>query len=282
MTAPSACPDRPALEDFGLGRIDDQALATIGAHVETCVECRRVVANLAADSFVGRLREAHDRPADAEESLATDREETPSDEVSDRAARLVDAPPELLDHPDYELIRELGRGGMGVVYLARNRPLDRLEVLKVVGKKLLDVPGALERFQREIRSAAKLNHPNIVGAYTVLRPGDLLVFAMEYVDGSDLAQTVKRRGPLPVTNAAFYAHQAALGLQHAHEQRMVHRDIKPNNLMLAISGKKHVVKILDFGLAKATSEDQIDGSLTKSGQMLGTPDYIAPEQMLDA
>jgi hypothetical protein len=100
--------------------------------------------------------------------------------------------------------------------------------------------------------------------------------------GQDLSQVVKRRGPLPVTNATFYAQQVALGLQHAHEKGMVHRDIKPNNLMLAIEGKKHVVKILDFGLAKATSEKAADAGLTKTGQMLGTPDYIAPEQTLDA
>ncbi|HVC98204.1 MAG TPA: family 16 glycoside hydrolase [Pirellulales bacterium] len=194
----------------------------------------------------------------------------------------VSAPPELTNHPDYELIKELGQGGMGTVYLAKNRMMDRMEVLKVISKALLDRPGALERFQQEIRSAAKLAHPNIVAAYSVLRPGDLLVFAMEYVRGQDLSQVVKARGPLPVANAAFYIHQVANGLQHAHEKGMVHRDIKPNNLMLAIEGKKHVVKILDFGLAKASSEKGAQSGLTKSGQMLGTPDYVAPEQTLDA
>ncbi|HQU43570.1 MAG TPA: protein kinase [Pirellulales bacterium] len=99
----------------------------------------------------------------------------------------IAAPPELANHPDYELIKELGQGGMGTVYLAKNRMMDRHEVLKVISKALLDRPGALERFQQEIRSAAKLAHPNIVAAYSVLRPGDLLVFAMEYVRGQDLA-----------------------------------------------------------------------------------------------
>ncbi|MGH7137575.1 MAG: serine/threonine-protein kinase, partial [Pirellulales bacterium] len=166
--------------------------------------------------------------------------------------------------------------------LARNRLMDRLEVLKVLKQSLLERPGALERFQQEIRSAAKLSHINIVAAYAVLRVGDSLVFAMEYVPGQDLAQVVGRRGPLRVANAAYYAHQAALGLQHAHERGMVHRDIKPNNLMLAVDGKKHIVKILDFGLAKATSEKDAETGLTKSGQILGTPDYLAPEQSRDA
>lgn len=169
-----------------------------------------------------------------------------------------------------------------MVYLAHNRMMDRLEVLKVLNKSLLDRPGALERFQQEIRSAARLSHVNIVAAYAVLRASESLVFAMEYVPGQNLAQLVHRRGQLPVANAAYYAHQAALGLQHAHDKAMVHRDIKPNNLMLAVEGKKHIVKILDFGLAKATSEKDAETGLTKSGQILGTPDYLAPEQTRDA
>ena len=102
---------------------------------------------------------------------------------------------------------------------------------------------------------------------------------MEYVEGYDLAKLVKASGPLPVAHACNFVHQAALGLQHAHEHGMVHRDIKPSNLMLAREGNKPVVKVLDFGLAKVTSEGPVDGGLTHEGQMLGTPDYIAPEQI---
>jgi WD40 repeat protein/serine/threonine protein kinase len=194
-----------------------------------------------------------------------------------------DVLPELRDHAQYEVIRELGRGGMGVVYLARNKLMDRLEVLKVVNKQLLGNPGAAERFLREIRSAAKLSHPNIVTAHSALPVGELLVFAMEYVEGENLAQVVQANGWLPVANACYYAHQVTLGLQHAFEKGMVHRDIKPQNLILARENKKHIVKILDFGLAKATREgEEADRGLTGTGAMLGTPDYIAPEQTLDA
>ena len=140
----------------------------------------------------------------------------------------------------------------------------------------------LDRFLREIRSAAKLHHPNIVTAYSAIRLGESLVLAMEYVEGLDLAKLVKASGPLPVAHACYFIYQAALGLQHAHEHGMVHRDIKPANLMLAREGKKAIVKVLDFGLAKVTSEGQVDGGLTHEGQMLGTPDYIAPEQIRDA
>jgi formylglycine-generating enzyme required for sulfatase activity len=185
--------------------------------------------------------------------------------------------------PGYEVLGELDRGGMGVVYLGKNRLMDRLEVLKVVHKPLQDQPGMAGRFLREIRSAAQLRHPHIVTAYSALQAGDLLVFAMEYIEGENLAKVVKARGPLPVAEACSYVQQAALGLQHAHEQGMVHRDIKPGNLILARGGKEPVVKILDFGLAKATPEQEGTGhDRTWSGQVLGTPDYMAPEQSEDA
>jgi hypothetical protein len=171
---------------------------------------------------------------------------------------------------------------MGVVYLARNRQMDRLEVLKVMGRELLSQPGARQRFEREIRSAARLNHPNVVAAYSVLSLENLLVFAMEYVEGEDLAKVLKARGPLPVANACYCAYQAALGLQHALDKQMVHRDIKPQNLILTRDGKQHVVKILDFGLAKARGEKGGQYDLTGEGKMLGTPHYIAPEQIRDA
>ena len=171
---------------------------------------------------------------------------------------------------------------MGVVYLAQNTLMGRLEVLKVVGGHLLNRPGVLERFQREIRSAARLRHANIVTAYTALRLGEGLVLAMEYVEGLDLAKMVKAKGPLPVSHSCNFAYQTAIGLQHAHEHGMVHRDIKPANLILSRVGKKAVVKVLDFGLAKITSEGQADGGLTREGQMLGTPDFIAPEQIRDS
>ncbi|HEY7326738.1 MAG TPA: serine/threonine-protein kinase [Gemmataceae bacterium] len=195
---------------------------------------------------------------------------------------LANVPPELAANQQYEILRELGRGGMGVVYLARNKLMDRLEVLKVINKALLNHPGAVERFLREIRSAAKLSHANVVAAYSAVQQGELLAFAMEYVEGQDLANVVKSQGPLPVAHACFYIQQAALGLQHAFEKGMIHRDIKPQNLILAREGKKRTVKVLDFGLAKATREKTDDTGLTGEGKMLGTPDYVAPEQTLDA
>jgi serine/threonine protein kinase len=193
-----------------------------------------------------------------------------------------DVPTELAQNRQYNVIREFGQGGMGVVYLAKNTLMDRLEVLKVVKKSLLDREDAAERFLREIRAAAKLSHPNVVTAYSALQLGDLLVFTMEYVRGKDLHAVVKEWHPLPVANACHFAQQAALGLQHAFEQGMVHRDVKPGNLILARQGKKLVIKVLDFGLARFMSGRRQDSKITGSGAILGTPDYIAPEQTLDA
>ena len=159
-------------------------------------------------------------------------------------------PSGLGEHPDYAIKKELGRGGMGVVYLAHNTLLGRDEVLKVMGRQIMDRPGVLDRFLREMKAVAKLRHPNIVTAYSATRLGENIVFAMEYVEGLDLSKVVKAKGPLPVSHACNFVYQAALGLQHAHEEGLVHRDIKPANLMLSRKGDKATVKVLDFGLAK--------------------------------
>ncbi|MGD0042691.1 MAG: bifunctional serine/threonine-protein kinase/formylglycine-generating enzyme family protein, partial [Isosphaeraceae bacterium] len=242
--------------------------------------CRRRVAEVTSDSFVGRLRDAQARPESVPPvgsslegwSKLGEESRTPSPPPASTL------PPGLAEHPDYQVLRELGRGGMGVVYLAENRMMGRKEVLKVVSSHLLNHKGVLERFLREIRSAAQLHHPNIITAYSATRVGESIVFSMQYVEGYDLSQLVEKSGPLSVAHACNFVYQAALGLQHAHEHGMVHRDIKPSNLMLARDGNKPVVKVLDFGLAKVTSEGAVDGGLTHEGQMLGTPHYIAPEQ----
>jgi serine/threonine protein kinase len=195
------------------------------------------------------------------------------------AAPAAALPRELTNHPRYQVLRELGRGGMGVVYQARQTVMNRPVVIKVINKALLDQPDALERFHREVTAAARLSHPNIVVAYDAEQAGDLHMLVMEFVPGQSLAEVLEKKGPLPVADACRYVRQAALGLQHAHEQKMVHRDIKPQNLMLTPKGE---VKILDFGLAKMASERGQGKGLTASNSYMGTPDYSAPEQATDA
>jgi serine/threonine protein kinase/WD40 repeat protein len=280
----SVHPTDESLRAFGLGKLDDASGESVKKHLELCANCRQRVEHVSSDSFLSRLKAAQAAPDSAPPIGSS----LPG--LSDLAARpntLAQAspsgiPPGLAEHPDYEVLSELGRGGMGVVYLAQNKLMGRQEVLKVVSREVMDRRGVLDRFLREIRNAAQLHHSNIVTAYSAFRAGEHIVFAMEYVEGYDLARMVKAQGPLPVAHACNFAYQAAQGLQYAHEKGMVHRDIKPSNLMLSRHQQRAVIKILDFGLAKATREGTVDKSLTHEGQMLGTPDFIAPEQSLDA
>jgi len=291
------------LKAYGLGRVEGAAAETILQHLETCVECRQAVADATVIRDFSESAEAARPVEGAGPEANTSSGRPPSDVDQFRAATTLPPPVApvfagaaavaapvavepipvaLASSPDYEVLREISRGGMGVVYLARNRRMYRLEALKVVNEALLQQSGALERFEREMQAAARLNHSNIVIAYSSPPLDGLLAFAMEFVDGVDLYELVQARGPLPVSNACYYVYQAAQGLQHAHDRQMVHRDIKPHNLMLTRDGKKQVIKILDFGLAKATSENQIGAGLTGTGQMLGTPHYMAPEQIDNA
>ncbi len=276
-------PNEQTLQAYGLGKLDDASAQSVNQHLSSCAECQSRVVELSSDSFLNRLQGAQGSREMAATALQGDGSRTDGGtSVATAPTAAYTLPPGLAEHPDYEIIRELGRGGMGVVYLAQNKLMGRPEVLKVVGHHLIERPGVLDRFLREIRSAAKLHHINIVAAYSALRLGESLVLAMEYVEGLDLQKMVKTKGPLPVAHACYFIHQAALGLQHAHERGMVHRDIKPANLILAREGTKAIVKVLDFGLAKVTSEGQADSGLTREGQMLGTPDFIAPEQIRNA
>jgi serine/threonine protein kinase len=279
-------PTDQTLQSYGLGKLDDASAASVDKHLESCADCRSRVAEMTSDSFLGRLRDVQAQPGLRDSGPVVSSLAGLS--MLDAGARVAvpptaeTLPPGLADHPDYEVVRELGQGGMGTVYLALNRLMGRHEVLKVVSSHLMNRRGVHDRFLGEIRNAARLHHTNIVTAYSAMRIGESIVFAMEYVEGLDLSRLVKAKSPLPAANACNFVHEAALGLQHAHEQGMVHRDIKPSNLMLTRQGSRAAIKVLDFGLAKVKSEGAVDGGLTHEGQMLGTPEYVAPEQTIDA
>ena len=179
----------------------------------------------------------------------------------------------------YRLLRLLGAGGMSSVYLAEHATLHSKAAVKVLPVKRVEQTSYLARFEREARQSARLSHANIVRTFDLDTAAGIHFIAMEYVDGIDLHAKVKRDGPLPVREAADYIRQAAVGLQHAHEEGLVHRDIKPANLMLDTRG---TVKILDLGLALAYGDE--DGSLTREHdeKVLGTADYLAPEQATDS
>ena len=180
----------------------------------------------------------------------------------------------------YTVLKQIGAGGMGHVYQARHETMDREVALKVLAPKLVDSPDGVRRFHREIKAAAKLEHPNIVTAHDAGEQDGLHYLVMQYVDGRDLASYVKSKGPLSIKQALQCTLQAAKGLEYAHRKGIIHRDIKPHNLLVDRAG---TVKLLDLGLARLEIEstDNAVTELTASGVFMGTVDYMAPEQSLD-
>jgi serine/threonine-protein kinase len=175
----------------------------------------------------------------------------------------------------YRIVAELGRGGMGIVYKAHEESLNRFVAIKVLGEHLTEDPAHVERFLREARSAASLNHPNIVQIYAVSEEEGRHFFVMEYVSGRSLQQILRSSGPLDPIQVARIAMQTASGLAAAHDQGIIHRDIKPANLLIDDRG---LVKIADFGLALVAGGVS---RLTATGMFMGTPGYLSPEQCLD-
>ncbi|HKR56294.1 MAG TPA: serine/threonine-protein kinase, partial [Gemmatimonadales bacterium] len=171
----------------------------------------------------------------------------------------------------YSLERELGRGGMGVVYLAREVRLDRLVAIKLLPPELAAVPGLRDRFLREARMAARLSHPNIVPIFAVDEIDQFVFYAMAFVDGETLAHRVQTRGPMPPGEATRLLREVAWALAYAHVQGVIHRDVKPENILLEASGRALVT---DFGIARVTRETGATGP----GEVIGTPEFMSPEQ----
>src|SRR5215212_8738957 len=173
----------------------------------------------------------------------------------------------------YRLEERIGAGGMSTVYHAYDETLERWVAIKVLHHTMEDDPVQLERFRREARTVARLNHPHVV---TVIDAGEddghpFIVF--EYVDGDTLKGLIKRTGPLPVVEAVAYAIEIGRGLEAAHQERLVHRDVKPQNVLIDPDGR---AKVTDFGISRSLDAD----GLTATGRVLGTTDYVAPEQAL--
>ncbi|HEY7326074.1 MAG TPA: protein kinase [Gemmataceae bacterium] len=180
---------------------------------------------------------------------------------------------------EYDVLERLGSGGMGEVYKARHRRLGKLVALKVLPAGSQNSHERAARFQREMQAVGQLEHPNVVEAHDAGEQSGVVYLAMKLIDGVDLDRLVEQRGPLPIVEACEMIRQAALGLHYLHERDLVHRDVKPSNLMRTSDG---TVKVLDLGLARWCIEGQEEFGLTGTGRGMGTPDFLAPEQIESA
>jgi len=291
----TTCPSREIYLQYSRGLVSEEELTYLAEHLDSCPDCQDVVMTLddADDTVVGRLR----MPLSGESFLAEpqlqralaaaiampiprpDAEGGPN--VEDAS---VSDMPETLG--EYQLLEELGRGGMGRVYKALQTKLDRVVALKVLPRGRVGDRQAINRFEREMKAVGRLAHPNIVQAYDAREIDDMPVLIMEFVHGLDLADIVRRVGTVPVAEACELVRRTALALQCAHEHGLVHRDIKPSNIMLTPGGE---VKLLDLGLARVYAEGGASvpsassgEEMTGTGQAMGTADYMAPEQASDS
>jgi serine/threonine protein kinase len=179
----------------------------------------------------------------------------------------------------YKLLRHIGSGGMSSVYLAEHTLMHRQRAIKVLPRTKVNDSSYLARFHKEAQATAALDHPNIVRAYDVDNEGENHYIVMEYIPGKDLNAIVKQEGPLPLELACNYIAQAAEGLQHAHDASLIHRDVKPANLLVDTKG---VVKILDLGLALFSDSAEASLTVAHNENVLGTADYLAPEQAVNS
>jgi tRNA A-37 threonylcarbamoyl transferase component Bud32 len=174
----------------------------------------------------------------------------------------------------YRLESKLGSGGMSTVYLARDETLERWVAIKVLHREISDQPDQIERFRREARSVARLSHPNVVSVIDAGQDGGYPYIVFEYVEGETLKQRIERLGRLPLDESAAYAIEIARGLGTAHLERLIHRDVKPQNVLIDTEGR---AKVTDFGIARSLESQK---ALTATGRVLGTTDYVSPEQAM--
>jgi serine/threonine-protein kinase len=194
-----------------------------------------------------------------------------------QASRLLKNKPHGMALGKYVLLDKIGSGSMGRVYLARHQLMNRQVAIKIVAPEISSNKRVVARFQREMKLVGRLDHPNVVRAFDADRLGDALYIVMEYVPGKSLGQLMKQRGRLPATAVARQAAQAALGLGHAHAQGVVHRDVKPSNILVGEDGR---VRVLDLGLGVLLESDAEGSFATADNIAVGTIDYMSPEQAM--
>ncbi|MEJ7595713.1 MAG: serine/threonine-protein kinase, partial [Planctomycetaceae bacterium] len=290
-----SCPSQEQLRGFVCCNVSEPQAVSIAEHLEQCPACEETVVSLERDldTIAEQIRQAAAQPTFAHEPECHHLIQSLLDGTSIK----YPAPPnagapfqvgQILR--DYQIVAKLGEGGMGTIYKAVHQRLKKVVALKVLPTSRIGDPAAVARFEREMEVLGQLNHPHIVQAFDAGEHEGQHYLVMEYVEGRNLSDIVRRCSPLSIADACLLISQAAAGLQYAHENGFVHRDIKPSNLMLATTGMKSgpsvIVKILDLGLARALDQRPDaaapNAELTTTGQVMGTLDYMAPEQGGDA
>ena len=274
-----SCPEPDALSAFYLGKLPPEALQDIAGHIDSCAACQAAlqIQENQVDEFLTELRTGGDQepfinePA-CQEALERLQRLHPGQERSAQGGEERGFPERV---GPYRLVRKLGQGAMGSVHEAVHARLKRTVALKILAPRWVGVPVALARFHREMEAVGRLDHPHIVRAIDAGEADGIVYLAMELVEGMDLSRLVAALGPLPVADACALVCQAARGLQHAADRGIIHRDVKPSNLILDANGQ---LKILDLGLVHFHDECPEEPDLTASGQVVGTCDYMAPEQ----
>jgi serine/threonine protein kinase/Leucine-rich repeat (LRR) protein len=266
---------RAALHDTELPAshltVEEFAASIFQSGLLSAEEIRELNERLAASLLPGEAREVASR-------LVTEGKLTRY-----QASVLLKASKDPLLIDNYVILDTLETGGMGLVFKALHRSMNRVVALKLLPAAMMSARDTVKRFQREVHAAAALSHPNIVAAYDAHQSDEIAYLVLEFVEGTNLFRLVKDHGPLPVATAANYVRQAALGLAYLHSRGIIHRDVKPANLILAGDG---TVKLLDMGLVRfASLEDlscsEMDQELTQAGIVIGTVAYMSPEQALD-
>jgi eukaryotic-like serine/threonine-protein kinase len=180
----------------------------------------------------------------------------------------------------YHVTKKLGEGGMGAVYLAEHVKMGRKSAIKVMSASMSQDADAVSRFNREANNASRIQHPNICAIYDFGEtPDGLMYLAMEFIEGNSLNEILKKSGPMTLQRATHILKQAAEALHVAHAGGIVHRDLKPDNIMIAQQAGKDLVKVVDFGIAKAVGGEETGQKVTKTGLVVGTPEYMSPEQL---
>lgn len=282
----SGCPSPKTILQYTEGRLETAEATALKQHLDSCSECSRLVQVSVAGQLGVRspgtadtvaIDDEANRRVDASFQVGSDLT-TPDAWTTRRKQKDAPVFAEGQHLGKYEILKLLGKGGMGQVFLARHTKLDRTVAIKTLTQAHLALPESLERFEREMKAVARLDHPNIVRAYDADETDGVHYFVMEYLEGNCVAQILKTSEPMPVARACELAQQVAVGLSHIHQHNLIHRDIKPANLIVTPDG---TVKILDLGLALLNDNTLRMSDLTTSGLVIGTPDFMACEQLED-